>query len=742
MSFGSCCILEKSDFYKMKPKKVEINGFQKGLIMNLEVTQTFQNKSEKNVEISYIFPNDMKICIYGITFVLGNKIINPIIRERKEAIEIYNKSINRGNCAFYGSNIADGLTEFKIGNLNPQIECKIIIKMALKAVITDRRTFFIKFPLDVYTPSGSVDCLNVYSNFFMEIQADKDKISNVKSNVKNAQFDKKQKIFKIANKIQNKIKNQSIMMTFETIEEIESSLLLSPRDKDSSYDYCAVSIVPKLCGYNDATHIEKEFVFLIDCSGSMSGDSIKNASECLELFLRSLQANTYFNIVLFGSTYKTLFKKPKKYCQKYAQKAIELAQNLKANLDGTDIYAPLKYVLNSPTICGLRKVFILTDGEVDNAQEVVDLVSKHSSQNICNTIGLGRFCDGGLLENIATVSGGKCDFVLDNKSISEKVIPQLQASFQERLKNISIHTEGFFNSSFEISPFPIKSICANDGTVVCLRGKKKNRKENRFEDGILITGDFKQEEIEIPVTDIEQLTIHEEDNYGCSKGKNIGKAITALFAFEQLKRYASNSISDKEKKKAIDISISSGVLCQYTGYIGIIEQSIMAKMRYEQIMDIRRGFCCECRPNVQPFVDKYAFSDEDSEDLPQDEDDDDEENENEDLDKDDVDNNDFDMMSLIKYQNIEGYWENLDEVNQIAGLQINKIKRIRVKKSFQENLCIATIIAIALLHVLAPNRRKSWKIIEEKGIDWLKKAVENEDIPEIINEIEKMIPRK
>ena len=47
--------------------KNEINGFQKGLIMNLEVTQTLQN-----VEISYIFLNDMKICVYGIIFVLGN----------------------------------------------------------------------------------------------------------------------------------------------------------------------------------------------------------------------------------------------------------------------------------------------------------------------------------------------------------------------------------------------------------------------------------------------------------------------------------------------------------------------------------------------------------------------------------------------------------------------------------------------------------------------------------------------
>ena len=42
-------------------------------------------------------------------------------------------------------------------------------------------------------------------------------------------------------------------------------------------------------------------------SGSMNGDRIKNAKEALFLFLKSLPAGCYFNVISFGSSYSSLF---------------------------------------------------------------------------------------------------------------------------------------------------------------------------------------------------------------------------------------------------------------------------------------------------------------------------------------------------------------------------------------------------------------------------------------------------
>lgn len=70
---------------------------------------------------------------------------------------------------------------------------------------------------------------------------------------------------------------------------------------------------------------------------------------------------------------------------------------------------------------GQRCVFILTDGEVKDRENVINLVELNSKSNTCFTIGFGRGCDAGLMERIAEISGGKSDFIQEGDSISEKL---------------------------------------------------------------------------------------------------------------------------------------------------------------------------------------------------------------------------------------------------------------------------------------------------------------------------------
>ena len=80
----------------------------------------------------------------------------------------------------------------------------------------------------------------------------------------------------------------------------------------------------------------------------------------------------------------------------------------------------------------------------------------------------------------------------------------------------------------------------------------------------------------------------DENKFGCSDDKNVGKAILPLFAFSFLKKleiqFKNKTISDEIKAKAVEVSLVSGVLCRYTGYdeltkkandqfIGIYDQS-------------------------------------------------------------------------------------------------------------------------------------------------------------------------
>ena len=52
----------------------------------------------------------------------------------------------------------------------------------------------------------------------------------------------------------------------------------------------------------------REVIFLMDCSGSMQGDSIHEAKRALEACLRGLEKGTLFNIYRFGSSYEYFSK--------------------------------------------------------------------------------------------------------------------------------------------------------------------------------------------------------------------------------------------------------------------------------------------------------------------------------------------------------------------------------------------------------------------------------------------------
>jgi uncharacterized protein with von Willebrand factor type A (vWA) domain len=91
--------------------------------------------------------------------------------------------------------------------------------------------------------------------------------------------------------------------------------------------------------------VRGEFIFLLDRSGSMQGGRIEKAKQALVFFIRSLPKYSYFNVVSFGTRFKTLFDSSRKYDDSSAQSAIKSVSQFSADMDGTEIAEPLKKIL-------------------------------------------------------------------------------------------------------------------------------------------------------------------------------------------------------------------------------------------------------------------------------------------------------------------------------------------------------------------------------------------------------------
>lgn len=64
---------------------------------------------------------------------------------------------------------------------------------------------------------------------------------------------------------------------------------------------------------------------------------------------------------------------------------------MKADLKGTDIITPLVQIFSSATEKGVpRQIFLMTDGDVTNTKQCIDVVKKNANNTRVFTFGIGE----------------------------------------------------------------------------------------------------------------------------------------------------------------------------------------------------------------------------------------------------------------------------------------------------------------------------------------------------------------
>jgi hypothetical protein len=474
-----------------------------------------------------------------------------------------------------------------------------------------------------------------------------------------------------------------------------------------------------------------EFIFVVDCSGSMGGKRIEQARFCLDLFIRSLPEDCYFNIVRFGSRYEKLFEESVAYNEANVSAALSLASSLSSNFGGTEIRQPLQNIYDSHVKGrGIRQIFILTDGEVSDTDSVLSDASSHCDHNRIFSIGIGTGADAGLVEGIANATGGQSGFVVgSDDDLSEQVINQLSRSLCPSVTNVSVHVSG--SESFEISPFPLLPISPGVSSVFFVKG-------SGFVGGLgdmMVSGTFRGSSVD------EVVRYGGDSDFGTSLG--------ALFAYESLRcldrqiRQGSRGSGDISslKSRSIELSISSGVLCDYTAFVGVSEKIYREKPEpVERMMRCccsRPMACCCCRAAAPCrnccCCDCCSDSDDDmpcdcccsyaalaprkrarAPSPPKDE--------------------EFSLKAVTSRQTFQGYWSDVDSLIKFIGAPIEVFPEV----SGLGCEVFATILAIALLRKRLMNSHGSWSMIEAKAVRYL--GQHSIDIEGLISRAVSLIP--
>lgn len=190
---------------------------------------------------------------------------------------------------------------------------------------------------------------------------------------------------------------------------------------------------------------------VVDTSGSMKGDKIKQAKASLHTFLNSLRSEDRFQIVTFASAVQTFFPSPRQATAENIKAALARVDSLEA-MGGTNIGDALREALEaaSPTddfITPVTQIVFITDGQptvgLTKPNQILELTKQSDkARTRIFALGVGDQIDVRLLDDLVAQHHGARDFVGNKEKIEAKVDALCQKISKPALSDVVVKCEG------------------------------------------------------------------------------------------------------------------------------------------------------------------------------------------------------------------------------------------------------------------------------------------------------------
>ena len=533
----------------------------------MSVVQEYMNVESKAIEVIYYFPIEESAVVTNVEAVVEGRRVVGKVKEKQEGREEYRSAVAQGRTAMKVEEVKADILELKVGRLAAGAGRKVTLTFLLEADVEQEKTRLtlpttlaprycppshktseavtisqightsssppLSLRLEVFSKSPIVS-LNSPSHALINSQDDiQDDLHHKQANFKGTTVDM----------------DRDIVVLVATEAGHRPRLIV---EKGADSTAVLLTLVPRV---EDLVTLSSEVVFLIDCSGSMSGQSILMAKEALSLLLNSLPTDSTFNIVRFGSRMEMLFPSSQPYNDTTLEQARLLVKDLRADLGGTEILTPLKTILNQSTEGGQRltQLFVLTDGEVSNSQECIRLVNTERKKTRVFTLGIGSSADRHLVKGLARAGGGTSAFTTEGEQLVRKVVGQLRQALAPRLRPVQV--DWGLQGGGEYCQVPRVAPAILHGS--------------RFSLFRLFAGDVKVEgKVVLKAGDTEHvLEVEKEPTLS-------GQLLHKMFAKKMIQELEEEGNAGNTEIELIkDLSLKYNLMSRYTSFIGVDEGS-------------------------------------------------------------------------------------------------------------------------------------------------------------------------
>lgn len=415
---------------------VDVSTRITGLLVETSLTQKYKNDTETNLELAYTFPLPVSSTLLSFTIQIGERCFQGEVIPRKEAEVEYEKAITEGNSAFRLQEIRPGLYSATLGNVMAGEAVKITIVYA-ETLAWNGNSLRYRLPTTIAPRYGEPTGLQTWQRPETSLMAEYplNLTVTITGNLAHCAVNCP------SHKVSFLLGNDALQLTLAKGASMDRDFILEmENDSVQSLGVSAfardthLAMLTLLPPPVETDEPNRDVVLVLDCSGSMQGDSLNLAKEGILLALGSMQPNERFGLVAFGSNSIAFDKQ----LQPANRKNLDMARrwvNFLETMGGTNLLEALDLALKFHDEQAMD-ILLLTDGEVWLPNETIPVAQKKSIRIF--TLGIGSAVAQDVVQKIADDTGGACELVSPTEDMSSRICRHFNRMRQPQMERLDI----------------------------------------------------------------------------------------------------------------------------------------------------------------------------------------------------------------------------------------------------------------------------------------------------------------
>ncbi|HOY33804.1 MAG TPA: VIT and VWA domain-containing protein [Piscinibacter sp.] len=426
-------------------KSTQVDARIAGVIADVTITQRYKNEGQRPIEARYVFPGSTRAAVHAMQVRLGGRVLNAKIEEKQRARIQHETAKREGKTSALLEQERPNVFQMNVANILPGDDILVELRYTELVAPTEGRYEFVfptvvgpryhkpstaggssSFPATPHLKEGEAP----NSSFAMTVRfASPLPVGELRSpshGIEVAGEGTPQAEVTVNDTVSH---NRDFILHYRLAgERTATGLTLFQGDgPDGGGENFFLAVVEPPLAIAPAQINPREYVFVVDISGSMHGYPLNTAKVLLRNLIGHLRPTDTFNVMLFSGSSQMLNPAPVAATRANIDRAIATIDQQRGG-GSTEIVPALKRIAALPKASDVsRSVIVVTDGYVTVENEVFQLVRRNLGNSNVFAFGIGTSVNRHLIEGIARAGQGE-PFVVTK--------PEMAAAQAERLRKM------------------------------------------------------------------------------------------------------------------------------------------------------------------------------------------------------------------------------------------------------------------------------------------------------------------